>query len=96
MLNLLAVEADRTHTAMARTARRAFEHTDTLADAQLHELPRGVALEKHARIASIAHNWQTERTAVAVQVNIPLPTAEEQAELRSIDSKLDAIAARLR
>ena len=94
--NLMAVEGDRTRAAMARTSRRAFEHADTVSDEALHELPRGVALEKHARVASIAHNWQSQNVNVGVQVNVPLPDQAERDEMRSIDAKLDEIAKRLR
>ena len=96
MARVLAMEGDLTRSAMARTARRAFEHSDTLSDEALHELPRGVALEKHARIAQIAHGWNMPAANVAVQVNVPMPTAEERSEMRSIDAKLDAIAAKLK
>ena len=94
--NLLAVEADRTRSAMARTARRAFEHADTLNDAQLHEMPRAIALQNHAKTAGIAHAWNQAAANVAVQVNVPLPTESEREEMRSIDAKLDEIAAKLR
>lgn|GEM_PF-5392474 len=93
---LMTVEGDRTRVAMARTSRRAFEHADTVTDEQLHELPRAVALEKHGRNASIAHNWNQAAANVAVQVNVPLPSAEEREEMRAIDAKLDEIAKRLR
>ena len=96
LASILAQEGDRTRSAMARTARRAFEHADTLPDAALHELPRSVAMEKHAKVAQIAHGWNTAQNQVAVQVNVPLPSAEERDEMRSIDAKLDAIAAKLK
>lgn len=96
LANVLAVEGDRTRSAMARTARRSFEHCDTLSDDQLHAMDRAIALEKHARVASIAHQWQNVGAQVAVQVNVPMPSAEERQEMRSIDAKLDAIAAKLK
>jgi len=96
LASVLALEGDRTRLAMARTSRRAFEHSDSVTDEQLHELPRAVALEKHGRVAAIAHNWGSAQANVAVQVNVPLPSAEERKEMRSIDEKLDQIAAKLR
>lgn len=96
MANVMALEGDRTRSAMARTARRAFEHADHVSEEALHELPRGVALEKHAKIAQIAHGWNQAQANVAVQVNVPMPTDEERREMRSIDAKLDAIAAKLK
>ena len=96
LASILAQEGDRTRSAMARTARRAFEHADTLPDDRLHELPRSVAMEKHAKVAQIAHGWNQSQSTVAVQVNVPLPSTEEREEMRSIDAKLDAIAAKLK
>ena len=93
---VMAQEGDRTRSAMARTARRAFEHCDQLTDDQLHAMDRAIALEKHGRVASIAHQWQNTGAKVAVQVNVPLPSAEERQEMRSMDAKLDAIAAKLK
>jgi hypothetical protein len=81
---------------MARTARRAFEHCDELKDVELHEMSRAIALEKHGRIASIAHAWQSQAVNVGVQVNVPMPDAKEREEMRAMDAKLDEIAARLR
>ena len=94
--SILALDGDRTRLAMARTARRAFEHSDQLSDEQLHELPRSVAMEKHAKVAQIAHGWNQAQSTVAVQVNVPLPDEAERSEMRSIDAKLDAIAAKLK
>ena len=94
--NVLDGYAERTRLAMARTSQRAFEHSDTVTDEMLHELPRAVALEKHARVASIAHNWSTQQVNVGVALNVPLPDETERAEMRAIDAKLDAIADRLR
>jgi len=96
LLNVLANEASRTRLAMARVARRAFEHGDELSDEDLHEMSRAIALEKHGRIASIAHRWQSEAVNVGVQVNVPMPSEAERDEMRSIDAKLDAIAERLK
>ena len=46
--------------------------------------------------AAQLHGWnQPAAVNVGVQVNVPLPTAEERAELTAIDRKLDAIAATL-
>jgi TPP-dependent trihydroxycyclohexane-1,2-dione (THcHDO) dehydratase len=46
--------------------------------------------------AAQLHGWN-QPAAVNVNVaNIPLPTDEERAEMREIDRKLDAIAAKLR
>lgn len=96
LANVMAHEADRTRSAMARTSRRAFEACDTLQDAQLHEMERAIALEKHGRNASVAHAWNSNSQTVAVQVNLPLPDVNEREEMRSIDAKLDAIAAKLK
>ena len=96
MPKIMSQMADRTRLAMARTSLRAFEHSDTLSDEQLHELPRGVALEKHGRNAQMAHGWNQASANVAVQVNVPMPSEAEREEMRSIDAKLDAIAAKLK
>jgi len=93
---IMQTMADRTRLAMARTSQRAFEHSDTLSDEQLHELPRAVALEKHGRNASLAHGWSQANLNVGVQVNVPMPDQNERDEMRSIDQKLDAIAAKLK
>jgi len=96
LANVMAGYADRTRLAMARTSQRAFEHCDTKSDEDLHDMPRAIALEKHARVASLAHNWNVNNVNVGVAVNVPLPTSEERSEMRSIDAKLDAIAAKLK
>lgn len=96
MANVMTLMADRTKLAMARTAMRAFEHSDELTEDQLHEMDRAIALEKHGRNASVAHSWNSNMQTVAVQVNVPMPSKEERDEMRSMDAKLDAIAARLR
>ena len=45
--------------------------------------------------AAQLHGWN--QPAVNVNIaNIPLPTAEERAEMTAIDRKLDAIAAKLK
>ena len=75
---------------------RAFEQTDELEAKQFLNASLAIALEKHAKVASTAHNWARESTNVAVQVNIPMPTEQERAEMRALDHKLDAIAAKLR
>src|SRR5262245_49385825 len=87
-----------TKLAMARTTKRAFEHSDTLDDSQLHERARAIALQNHGRNAQIVHGWNVPHPTsnVAVQVNVPLPTAEERSEMRALDAKLDAIAAKLK
>ena len=47
--------------------------------------------------AAQLHGWnQPAGVNVGVQVNVPLPTAEERAEMNAIDRKLDAIAAKLK
>jgi len=41
--------------------------------------------------AAQLHGWKVQpATNVAVQVNLPMPTEEEKAEMRAIDKKLDA------
>ena len=43
------------------------------------------------------HGWNAPAGVnVGVQLNIPMPTPEERAEMRALDAKLDAIAAKLR
>lgn len=46
-----------------------------------------------SRSGDVVHGWQAKRQqpAAAVNVAVILPTPEEQAKLREIDSKLDAI-----
>ena len=96
MQRIMSSMGDRTKLAMARTSQRAFEYCDNVTDAELHELPRAVALEKHGRNAALAHNWSQANANVAVQVNVPMLTEEERAQMQEIDRKLDAIAAKLR
>lgn len=90
--NTLDLMADRTRLAMGRTSMRAFEHCDTLSEAELHAIPVAIALEKHGKNASIAHNWSSNAPAVAVQVNVPMPTTQEREEMRDLDRRLDAFA----
>ena len=71
---------------------RAFERCDELRDQALLKLSIAVALEKHAKVAQVAPGWTPQGVAVAVQVNVPMPTPEERAEMRSLDAKLDAFA----
>ena len=57
------------------------------------------ALEAHNRNADRTHGWSAARqqgAQIAVQVNVPLPTAEEREEMRQIDARLDAFAAMLK
>jgi hypothetical protein len=75
---------------------RAFEHSDTLKEAELHQMERAIALEKHGKNASVAHSWNSNQSTVAVQVNVPLPDASEREEMAKLDAKLDAIAAKLK
>jgi hypothetical protein len=87
---------DRSRLAMARTGMRAFEHCDELSDSDLHDRDTAIALQNHDKNIALAHNWGAQNVAVAVQVNVPMPTAEERAEMREMDRKLDAIAAKLK
>ena len=89
---------DRTRLAMARTTQRAFEHSDTVNDADLHEKDRAIALANHGRNAQIVHGWNLPHVTsnVAVQVNVPLPDKSEREEMRALDRKLDALAAKLK
>ena len=63
---------------------------------------RGVGDQDNGRdlvVSSAAqlHGWnQPAGVNVGVQVNVPLPGAEERAEMNAIDRKLDAIAAKLK
>lgn len=92
---ILAQMGDRTRLAMGRTSMRAFEHADTVPDAELHKLQTAIALEKHGKNAGMAFQWSAAAANVAVQVNVPMPTAAERDEMRRLDDKLDAIAAKL-
>ena len=46
--------------------------------------------------AAQLHGWNQPSGVSVCIANIPLPTAEERAEMNAIDRKLDAIAAKLR
>src|ERR1041384_2501276 len=90
---VMAYYEDRSKPAMARSGMRAFEHSDTLTDDQLHERDRAIALQNHAKNLQLAHQCfpQTQGTNVAVQVNVPLPSLEEREQMRQLDRKLDAL-----
>jgi hypothetical protein len=58
----------------------------------------GEIAQHHEIVNSAAqlHGWN-QHAGVNVNIaNIPMPTAEERAEMRALDRKLDAIAAKLR
>jgi hypothetical protein len=66
---------------------------------QLLERDKAQALECHNRNADCTHGWSAARqqgSMVAVQVNIPMPTAEEREEMRQLDRSLDAFAKLIR
>ena len=46
--------------------------------------------------AAQLHGWNQPAGVNVNIANIPLPTAEERAEMRALDAKLDAIAAKLK
>ena len=46
--------------------------------------------------AAQLHGWNQPASVNVNIANIPMPTAEERAELTAIDRKLDAIAAKLK
>src|SRR5262245_34669478 len=46
--------------------------------------------------AAQLHGWNQSASVNVNIANIPLPTAEERAEMRALDRKLDAIAAKLK
>ena len=46
--------------------------------------------------AAQLHGWNQPAGVNVNIANIPMPTEEEREEMRSIDAKLDAIAAKLR
>ena len=46
--------------------------------------------------AAQLHGWNQPAGVNLNIANIPMPTAEERAEMRALDAKLDAIAAKLR
>ena len=46
--------------------------------------------------AAQLHGWNQPAPVNVNIANIPMPTEEERAEMRAIDEKLDAIAAKLR
>ena len=57
------------------------------------------ALEAHSRTADRVHGWSASRQSapnVAVQVNVPMPTAEEREEMRQIDARLDEFSKLIR
>jgi hypothetical protein len=57
------------------------------------------ALEAHSCTADRVHGWSASRQSapnVAVQVNVPMPTAEEREEMNRLDRKLDAFSAMLK
>ena len=89
---------DRARIAMANVGTRAFEHAGECSDEQLHERDRAIALQNHGKNLQLAHQWFPNALGsnVAVQVNVPMPTAEERQEMRDMDRKLDAIAAKLK
>ena len=66
---------------------------ETIGKAKLRDaaIGTGIAVDKMLAL--------TGQTPAAVNVNIaniPMPTEEERAEMRAMDAKLDAIAAKLR
>src|SRR5262245_24252370 len=57
---------------------------------------RSIGVLNAARTADVVHGWTAQRTQgaqVAVQVNVPLPSAEERAERKELHAKLDEIFA---
>ena len=46
--------------------------------------------------AAQLHGWNQPASVNVNIANIPLPTAEERAEMRALDAKLDALAAKLK
>ena len=55
---------------------------------------RNCATSRMVNSAAQMHGWN-QPAGVNVAI-IPLPSAEERAEMRALDAKLDAIAAKLR
>ena len=89
---------ERSKLAMARTGMRAFEYCDTLKDRHLIERDTAIALQNHGKNLQMAHQWwpNVQGVNVGVQVNVPMPTEAEREEMRQLDRKLDAIAAKLK
>ena|SRR5215475_2914096 len=55
---------------------------------------KSIGVLNAARTADVVHGWTAQRTQgtqVAVQVNVPLPSAEERAERKELHAKLDEI-----
>ena len=46
--------------------------------------------------AAQLHGWNQPAGMNVTIANIPMPTAEERAEMRALDAKLDALAAKLK
>ena len=83
---------------MARSGMRAFEHSDTLSDEQLHERDRAIAMHNHAKTLQLAHMWFPAGMAVnvGVKVDVATPSETERLEMRALDEKLDSLAAKVK
>lgn len=89
----LRYDAEATRVGLSTATRKA---SVSLAERDGDEVVYVSARLKHVvTSAAQLHGWN-QPDNVAVQVNVPMPTEEERAEMREIDRKLDAIAAKLR
>lgn len=73
---------------------KASHEAASMAGSELLGKDKSIGVLNAARTGDIVHGWQASRqsgTNVAVQVNVPLPSAEEIAERKAIHDKLSLI-----
>jgi hypothetical protein len=61
-----------------------------------HVVNASARLKDVVSSAAQLHGWNQPASVNVNIANIPLPSAEERAEMRALDAKLDAIAAKLK
>src|SRR5215469_350066 len=96
---VLREQSEQTMLYMSAASLKASYEAAQMEGKQLLERDTAQALETHNRNADRTHGWSAARqqgSMVAVQVNIPMPTAAEREEMRQIDARLDAFAAMLK
>ena len=79
---------------LSAAALKASHEAASSSGAELLGKDKSIAVLNAARTGDVVHGWTAERTQgvnVGVQVNIPLPTAEEIAERKAIHDKLSLI-----
>ncbi len=97
MRNVVQHYGDRAKIGATIAGAKALEHLADSEAATLVKPANSIAADQWTKAVDRAAGWTAARQApvqVAVQVN--LPSAEEQAELRETDAKLDEIARLLR